>query len=97
MKKDEHGSWSATVGPLDPDIYTYSFIADGVKLYDPANHDIMPSLITAANEVHVPGPPSLPWETNAVPRGVVHHHFYKSGVVGDERDYFVYTPPAFPN
>jgi enterochelin esterase-like enzyme len=25
---------------------------------------------------------------------VVHHHFYKSGVVGDERDFYVYTPPA---
>lgn len=95
MKKDEQGVWSATVGPLDPDFYTYWFVADGSPMYDAANQDIVPNLIIVRNEVHVPGPASLPWETNVVPRGVVHHHFYKSGVVGDERDYFVYTPPAY--
>jgi enterochelin esterase family protein len=30
-----------------------------------------------------------------VSHGVVHHHFYKSQVVGDQRDYYVYTPPGF--
>src|SRR5262249_40582060 len=30
-----------------------------------------------------------------VPRGVVHHHFYKSAVASDERDYYVYTPPGY--
>ena len=45
--------------------------------------------------VHVPGPASLPWEINDVPHGVVHHHFYKSAVVGDERDFYVYTPPGY--
>jgi enterochelin esterase family protein len=43
----------------------------------------------------VPGPPTLPWEVNEVPRGIVHHHFYKSTVVGDNRDFYVYTPPAY--
>jgi enterochelin esterase-like enzyme len=95
MKKDGEGVWSATIGPLDPDIYSYSFVADGVTLYDPSNHDLVPNLIYVANEVHVPGPASLPWETNDVPHGIVHHHFYRSGIVGDERDYFVYTPPGY--
>jgi enterochelin esterase family protein len=43
----------------------------------------------------VSGPPTLPWETNDVPRGEVHHHFYKSGVVGDDRGFYVYTPPGY--
>ena len=30
-----------------------------------------------------------------MPHGTVHHHFYKSGVVGDERDFYVYTPPGY--
>jgi enterochelin esterase family protein len=30
-----------------------------------------------------------------VPHGEVHHHFYKSGVVGDDRGFFVYTPPGY--
>ena len=45
--------------------------------------------------MHVPGPLSLPWEVNDVPHGVIHHHFYKSAVAGDDRDYYVYTPPDY--
>src|SRR5207247_10542948 len=48
-----------------------------------------------SSEVHVPGPSSLPWEENDVPHGVVHHHFYHSKVVGDDRDFYVYTPPGY--
>src|SRR5262249_35055508 len=29
------------------------------------------------------------------PRGSVTHHFYKSALIGDNRDYFVYTPPNY--
>ena len=32
MQKDDRGIWSLTVGPLQPDIYGYSFVADGVAL-----------------------------------------------------------------
>jgi enterochelin esterase family protein len=45
--------------------------------------------------MHVPGPQSLPWELNDVPRGEVHRHFYRSAIVGDDRDYYVYTPPGY--
>jgi len=31
----------------------------------------------------------------SVPHGIVHHHFYKSATIGDDRDYFVYTPPGY--
>ena len=34
-------------------------------------------------------------EINDVPHGEVHHHFYRSAVVGDDRDYYVYTPPGY--
>ena len=30
-----------------------------------------------------------------MPHGQVHHHFYHSAVVGDDRDFYVYTPPAY--
>jgi enterochelin esterase-like enzyme len=44
--------------------------------------------------VHVPGP-SLPWEVNDVPHGEIHHHFYKSAIADDQRDFYVYTPPGY--
>ena len=95
MQKNDDGVWSVTTDPIAPDYYGYSFIADGVSLIDPKNPLMKPNLLGTQSMVHVPGPSSLPWETNEIPHGVVHHHFYKSAVVGDQRDYYVYTPPGY--
>ena len=95
MQKDDKGVWSVTTGALEPDIYGYTFVADGVGYIDPVNPVMKPNLLGASSAVHVPGPPSLTWEVSDVPRGVVHQHFYKSGIAGDFRDYFVYTPPGY--
>jgi len=35
MEKDDQGVWSVTVGPLEPDVWSYSFTIDGVTLPDP--------------------------------------------------------------
>jgi enterochelin esterase-like enzyme len=95
MQKDEQGVWSVTSDPLSPDYYGYSFTVDGVGLLDPSNYASKPNFLYRASELHVPGPVSLPWEAAEVPRGEIHHHFYKSSVVGDDRGYFVYTPPGY--
>jgi enterochelin esterase-like enzyme len=95
MQKDDHGVWTVTTAPLAPDYYGYSFVADGVRLIDPENPLLTPNLLATENAVHVPGPLSLPWELNDVPHGEIHHHFYKSIVAGDDRDYYVYTPPGY--
>src|SRR6516162_1777182 len=95
MQKDEQGVWSVTTVPLEADFYGYSFVADGVSLIDPSNPLMKPNLLHTESEVHVPGPASLPWETSDTPHGVIHHHFYRSGIVGDDRDFYVYTPPGY--
>ncbi len=95
MQKNEEGVWSVTTDSLEPDIYGYSFVADGVNLFDPSNHVVKSNLIYTQSLLHVPGPASLPWELNDVPHGTVHHHYYKSNVVGDKRDFYVYTPPGY--
>jgi enterochelin esterase-like enzyme len=95
MQKDDQGAWSVTTEPLAPDYYGYTIIADGVGLFDPSNYAHKPNFLYRSSEVHVPGPASLAWETGDVPRGEIHHHFYKSGIVGDQRGFFVYTPPGY--
>jgi enterochelin esterase-like enzyme len=95
MQKDDEGIWSITTDPLQPDFYGYNFVSDGVHLIDPSNPLLKPNLLNTENQVHVPGPTSLPWELNDVPHGEIHHHFYKSNVVGDQRDFYVYTPPNY--
>ena len=75
MQKDEQGVWRVATDPLPPDLYGYSFIADGVGLIDPVNAAMKPNLLNTTSLVHVAGPASLPWEINDVPRGEIHHHF----------------------
>jgi enterochelin esterase-like enzyme len=95
MQKDETGVWTVTTAPLPPDYYGYSIIVDGQRTIDPYNALLKPNLLSTENMVHVQGERSLPWELNDVPHGEVHHHFYRSSVANDDRDYYVYTPPAY--
>jgi enterochelin esterase family protein len=98
MQKDLRGIWSVTTDPLVPDLYGYSFEADGIRFLDPNDSHIIPNLLSPSNEVHVPGTPPLPWELTDIPHGTIHRHFYKSNIVGDNRDLYVYTPPGYdPN
>ena len=96
MVKDEKGVWSITTEALAPDMSGYSFNADGVSLIDPGNPSMKPNLLSTTSMFHVPSPDaSLPWETRDVPRGTVHHHFFRSAICQDQRDFFVYTPPGY--
>jgi len=95
LQKQPDGVWSFTTEPLAPDIYSYSFVVDGVRMPDPANPLLKYNLLDTTSQVHVPGPPSLPWEINEIPHGVIHRHFYQSAVIGLDRDFYVYTPPEY--
>jgi enterochelin esterase-like enzyme len=95
LQKDEQGTWSVTTDALAPDLYGYSFEVDGVHVVDPSNTAIKPNLLSLSNVVDVPGKTALPWEASDIPHGAIHHHFYKSNIVGDNRDYYVYTPPGY--
>lgn len=97
MKMDDKGVWTATTDPLAPDFYPYSFLVDGTATPDPSNSFLKPMYKMALGQsvVHVPGPASLSWEWNDVPHGTITNHFYKSGIIGDDRNYYVYTPPNY--
>jgi enterochelin esterase family protein len=94
MSKDEKGIWALTTEALEPDIYGYSFLVDGVNVVDPSNTRMKTNLLNLSNMVHVKGA-NLDWEEADVPRGAVHEHPYKSSIVGDHRNFFVYTPPGY--
>src|ERR1022692_3154988 len=95
MQKDEQGVWSLVTPPLEPDLYVYSFLVDGLRTIDLNNPLFKYNLLNSDSMVHVPGPASLPWEVNDVPRGELHRHFYKSTATGEECDFYVYTPPGY--
>src|SRR5213594_2318242 len=49
MEKDEQGLWTVTTGPLEPDIYGYSFVVDGVTHFDPSNPATVPNYLYTAS------------------------------------------------
>jgi enterochelin esterase-like enzyme len=96
MQKDDQGVWSATTDPLKPDIYTYSFSVDGATVSDPRNPYFKSSYGSAGQSlVYVLGSGPSVWAPAEGPRGTVAHHFYKSAIIGDNRDFYVYTPPGY--
>jgi enterochelin esterase family protein len=94
MTKDADGVWSVTTDPLEPDFYGYTFIVDNARVSDTVNGSLKTNLQNPASLLHVPGA-GLAWEFADVPHGIVHRHHYRSAIAGDERDYYVYTPPAY--
>lgn len=95
MAKDATGLWSVTSTPLAADVYSYSFKVDALAVIDPNVHEFVPNHFEQGGMFTVPDSPAQPWEQTDVPHGEVHRHFYTSKIVGDQRDFYVYTPPSF--
>ncbi len=95
MTRGPDGRWSVTVPKLAPQYYSYSFKVDGTDVLDPHNVTLKTSFFSTQNIFLVPGHPPRLWETADVPHGVIHHHYYRSKIVGINSEYYVYTPPGF--
>src|SRR5580693_8632789 len=76
MSKDDAGVWSVAVGPVDPEIYQYNFVVDGVRVLDPGNPNLKNGRSPDASIVEVPGHPPRFDELQAVPYGALHVRTY---------------------
>jgi enterochelin esterase-like enzyme len=95
MAKAADGGWSVTIPKLAPQYYSYTFKVDGTDVLDPHNVAFKTSFFVTQNIFLVPGQPPMSWEVANVPQGVLHHHYYRSSIVGINSEYYVYTPPGF--
>ena len=57
MTKDGRRYWSITVGPLDPQLYGYWFMVDGVRTLDPSNIESERDSDHFISLVMISGPP----------------------------------------
>ncbi|GAB3995176.1 esterase family protein [Spirosoma daeguense] len=94
MTKDAQGIWSVTTSPIKPDIYPYSFQADGVTVMDPANVAFFPNERFKASLVDVPGNTPLVHSMKDVLHGSVNYEYYPSAD-GTTGSVVVYTPPGY--
>ncbi|HTZ72911.1 MAG TPA: alpha/beta hydrolase-fold protein [Candidatus Aquilonibacter sp.] len=95
LTKDENGVWSATSDVLKPDIYTYMFNVDGASVPDPANLERKTGVTGSFQSTVLVGSPDESWVTRDVPHGSIVHQFFRSNVIGDNRDFYVYLPPNY--
>src|SRR5262245_50145082 len=95
LEKDAQGVWSATVGPLGPDFYSYAFTVDGVKTLDPKNATIKQGVSSLDNLFFVPGKEADFEDNKPVPHGEIRQVWYSSATLGTQRRMHVYTPPGY--
>lgn len=95
MVKDEKGVWSVTLGPVEPDMYPYSFIVDGITVMDDNNPAYFENERFKASIVDVEGSTPLIHSIQDVPHGTVNYDYYMSDVLGTTGRILVYTPPGY--
>lgn len=95
LEKDDKGVWSAAVGPLTPDFYSYAFTVDGVRTLDPRNPTIKQGITSLDNMFFLPGPEADFQDNKPVPHGDVRQVWYHSSTLGAQRRMHVYTPPGY--
>jgi len=68
MVKGDQGIWEVTIGPIEPGIYRYTFIVNGVTTTDPRNPLTSQSLNLARSMYEVPGAAFMEYKAG-IPHG----------------------------
>lgn len=95
MVKGEGDVWQVTVGPVEPNLYPYTFVVDGISVADPNNVDLFPNERFKNSLVNIPGDKPALHEWQDVQHGKVEYCIYNSKTLGTPRPLLVYTPPGY--
>ncbi len=95
MVKGANGIWSHTTEKLLPELYSYSFIIDGMRTTDPNNPFLIRDVASVTNIFLVPGGNADLYHVQEVPHGTVAKRWYPSQGLGLTRRLTVYTPPGY--
>jgi enterochelin esterase-like enzyme len=96
LTKSNDGVWSATVGPMTPNIYTYGFLVDGVRSSDPSCRCAFTWAARASSSRFViPADSPQVWDNQNQAPGTLHHERFFSKLQQRIRRFVVYTPPGY--
>lgn len=93
--KNDTGLWTVTVGPLNPELYGYTFSVDGVKMIDPNNSQVRRDGSRYESYMIVPGKESELYISGDEAHGNLTKTWYKSSTLGLTRRLYVYTPAGY--
>ena len=96
LVKDDKGIWSFTTDKLQPELYTYNMIVDGVKIIDPLNVYNIRDISNLFSVLLIDGDTRTDlYKVNKVAHGTVSKVWYESPTAGLTRRCTVYTPAGY--
>lgn len=95
LTKDKNGLWSYISKPLDSELYSYSFVVDGIKTTDPNSPYALRNSASMTNIFIVDKGRADLYKTNDVPHGTVTHNWYPSAGLKMNRRLTIYTPAGY--
>ena len=96
MQNDGKGLWSYTSEKLMPELHTYTFVVDGLRIVDPSNVYMLRDIATYQNYFLIDGELSANYFVRDVPHGTVSKVWYPSPTLGfEQRRMTVYTPAGY--
>lgn len=96
LTEGKDGVWEYTTAtPLAPELYSYSFIVDGLKTTDPNNVYLNRDVASVTNIFIIKGGKGDLYSVNNVPHGTVARRWYDSPVLEKSRRVTIYTPAGY--
>ncbi|UJH90328.1 esterase [Antarcticibacterium sp. 1MA-6-2] len=97
MKMNKDSVWTYTTKPLPSNLYSYSFLVDGVKMTDPNNVHLVRDVATVSSIFIIGNGKAENYSVNDVPHGTVARRWYNSpsNKEKDNRRITIYTPPGY--
>ncbi len=95
LTKDAVGIWSVKTTVLTPDLYSYDFIVDGMKVLDPKNIQVKEGANGYSNLLEVPGAAADYQSIKNVPHGKVEQCWFHAESLHKMSRVHVYTPPGY--
>ncbi len=95
---EKEGVWEYTTPEsLASELYSYTFIVDGLRINDPSNIYMIRDVATVFSVFIIKGNPGDLYSVNDVPHGTVARRWYNSPKLKEERRITIYTPPGYEN
>lgn len=96
LTKGKDGIWEFTTpDALKPELYSYTFLVDGLRITDPSNVYQIRDVVSVTNVFIIGGDRADLYKVNKVPHGTVAKVWYHSDLLGLDRRLTVYTPAGY--
>ena len=92
---EKEGVWEYTTEVLSPELYSYSFVVDGLMMRDPSNVYMIRDVASVTNVFIIGGGRADLYKVQDVPHGNVARVWYDSPTLGLNRRMSIYTPAGY--